>query len=362
MSLRILHLISSNGIYGAEKVLLSLCSSMNVGEYESWVVVIKNAYNPHTEVIEEAKKIGLSVFIIDSKGRFDYNAIKTLANFIKNNGINIIHTHNYKANLIGLLAARKAKIPIIATLHGYIGKGIKLRLYESLDRFILRFFNQVVLVEKSKAKKFSYLKNRIKVIYNGVAASKENLPNIRKDTLTIGSLGRLSEEKGYHHLIEAFAQIYKSFPQTRLLLVGDGPLRQELLNLAIELGLKEVIEFTGYQKNINKYYSLIDIYVCSSLKENLPVSVLEAMSYSKAIIATKVGGIPELIQNDYFGLLVNSDNTDELFKAIERLIENEPLRKQLGKNAQQAVTERFSLKKMTESYLQLYEKILYDKK
>ncbi len=357
--INICHLISSNGLFGAEKVMLSLAANMNYNGIKSWVIGIKNSYNPHSELIDEAKDKEIPAITIESRGRFDFKSVDKICEFIRQNDISVLHAHNYKANLLGLLAARKTKIPIVTTLHGYIGGGAKLRFYESIDRFILRFFNKVILVDDSLRKWFKNGSPKPSIINNGVSlevSSCNNTLSKDKKGLVIGSIGRLSPEKGHKYLLEAFSRAIKDYPDLQLIIVGDGELRNELEGLTSSLGVKENVTFTGFQKDVTKYYNSIDIYVSPSLLEHFPLTILEAMGFGKAIVATNVGGTPDLIKKEGFtGLLINPGSSDAIYKAILTYILQPSLRKTYGGNSMQFVKENYSLEKMVDSYKKVYE-------
>jgi glycosyltransferase involved in cell wall biosynthesis len=365
----VLHLISSNGLFGAEKVMLNIAEGNGANGRKSWVIGLKNRHNPHEEVIGEAKKRDIPAQIIESNGRFDFGAVNRLTQFIRANNIAILHTHNYKANFIGLLAAKKAKIPIVATLHGYIGNGRKLKLYEALDRFILRYFDRVVLVDDSLKKWFKNGSVKYEVINNGVnihesqghkvtrSQVKAKL-GIDENDLVIGTVGRLSEEKGHKYLIEAFAKLIKDYPNARLLIVGEGELRKELEQLSETLGIKEKVTFTGYQEDVTQYHALMDVYVSPSLVEHFPMSILEAMSFGKAIVATDAGGTAKLI-DEKTGIIIKSGSSDQIYQSIAQLLKDNSLRRTLGEQAQRLALEKYSLGQMVDTYkTRIYEPIL----
>ncbi len=376
----ILHLISSNGLFGAEKILLNIAEANNVNGHRSWVVGLRNSRNPHEEVIEKAKKRNIPAQAIESRGKFDFGAVNQLTRFIQENNIGILHTHNYKANFIGLLAAKRVGIPIIATLHGYIGNGRKLRFYETLDRLILRFFNKVILVDDSLKKWFKNGTVKYEVINNGItteetqgqSGAKRSLPGGDKDTrtqvktrlgidkndLVIGTVGRLSEEKGHRFLIEAFARLIKDYPNARLLIVGDGELRKNLERLSETLGIIDKVTFTGFQEDVTQYYSIMDIYVSSSLVEHFPMSILEAMSFGKAIVATDVGGTAKLISHMRTGILIKPHSTEEIYTALLELVRGELLRVNLAEGAYNLVKQNYSIKNTLTSYEKMYGEIL----
>lgn len=359
-TINLLHLISSNGLFGAEKVMLNIAQACNANGNKTWVAGLKNTRNPHEEIVEEAKKRNIRACLLESKSRFDFNAVNSLCRFIKKNKIGILHSHNYKANFIGLLAAKRAGIPIVATLHGYIGNGRKLRFYEALDRFILRYFNKVALVDDSLKKWFKNGGEKYEVINNGIEVNEFTNSRVcesSRSEVVIGTVGRLSEEKGHKYLLEAFAKFTKEFSQSKLLIVGDGELRKELLNLSEALGIKEKVTFTGYQEDVARYYSLIDIYASPSLVEHFPMSILEAMSFGKAVAATDVGGTSKMIVNGETGLIIKPHSSEEICQALFSLAKDSALRNKLSENARAFVKENYSLKKMINGYKKVYNEL-----
>lgn len=362
---KVLHLISSNGLFGAEKVMLNLAVGTNTNDYRPWVAALRSTHNPHIEVIEEATKQGVSTFIVDSRGRIDLGAVTKLARFIRENNIALLHTHNYKSNLIGLLAAKRAGIPAVATVHGYIGSDRKARFYEALDRFILRYFDKVILVDKSLQRWFPNGNGKYTIINNGVGSIEiassfaygETPRNDRLSSITIGTVGRLSEEKGHKYLIEAFAKLSKEYPIARLLIVGEGTLHNELKNLTIKLNIADKVTFTGYQNDVSPYYDSMDIYVSSSLIEHFPVSILEAMAAGKAVIATNAGGTTDLIKDGETGLLVETNSADVIYTALLKLIDNTSLRDKLAVSAKRYVAQNYSLDKMIDQYQKVYAEV-----
>ncbi len=358
--MNIAHLISSAGLFGAEKVMLQLAASLKQHGHRPWVVAIENRHNPHLEVIEEARRMGLETHIIVSGGRFDLNAAGQLADFIRENKIDIIHAHNYKANLLAFLAARKVRVLLVATLHGYIGKGWKLKVYEAFDRWLMRFFDKVVLVDASLKKWFQGKHVSLVVINNGVDTQefKPLNKNTKGEEIVIGTVGRMSAEKGYGYLLEAFAEVAKVHPKARLLFVGDGPLKENLKSKVSSLKIEDKVDFAGFQSDVRPFYEKMDIFVSSSLLEHFPVAVLEAMACGKAIVATDVGGTKDLIKNSQTGLLINKASVKELGNALFTLIKDAALRNSLGENARAFVENKYSLSGMVASYIEAYGMLL----
>ena len=206
--MKILHLVSSGGMFGAERVILSLAGHQQ--GVTSIVGALENDHNPHLEVIDEAKKMNLATVVFSSKGRFDYRVIFSIKDFLLANNIDIVHTHNYKSDIVGFFAARLAKKKWIATNHVWHGTDTKLKIYEQIDAYLLKFSDQVIGVSQEITTgllKAGINRNRAQTIHNGIAIEKfakissenslKKTLGIKDGDIVISIIGRLSKEKGH---------------------------------------------------------------------------------------------------------------------------------------------------------------------
>jgi len=367
---RIMHLISSNGIFGAEKVLLNLASNMNYNGIKSCIGVVNNLHNSHLEVFKEAEERGIPAYVVESKGRFDFGAVRQLERAIIENKINLLHTHNYKANFLGILAARRASVPVIATNHLWTKSGWKLRFYEFIDAIMLKVFVKKIIAVSESVKRDMVLAgipgSRIKVILNGLdTAEPQNIDReilrdsfgIDKGVKIIGVVSRLSPEKGHKFLFEAIQIIVQKHSGIKLLIIGDGPSKEGLIKEVEHLGISEKVVFAGYQPDMNRIYPIIDILIQPSLREGIPITLLEGMNQSKPIVATDVGGVSELIKDRFTGLLIQPASSAELYNAITALLDDNSLCEKMGQNARKFAQDNFSLEKMINSYRIVYEEL-----
>jgi len=364
--MKILHLISSNGFFGAENVLLNVCAGVNRNNAKVFVGAINNRQNPHLEVIEAAKRCGLDTVVINSKGKFDFSTVKQLTGFLKKEEIDLVHTHNYKSDIIGLFAARKRRIPVVATVHGFTRASFSVRLYEFLDLGVLRsFFSQLILVDESLMKYFSTQKSS--VVKNAVDVQKfaqagaDNLRHefrIDKDDFVIGTIGRLSPEKNQQLLIEAAKILIPKFPSLKIMIVGDGPLDEELKAKVKEYGLEEKIIFTGVRNDMPAVYRTLDVFALPSLTEGLPLVILEAFASGLPVIASMVGGVSHLIEHNQNGLLFRSQKLPEFVDNLEFLIENKEDRERFAHNGKKFVIENYSVEKLVNSYQRVYNEVV----
>jgi len=368
--MKIMHLISSIGIFGAEKVLLDLAEEQKRAGDEAWVVALKNLYNPHDEVVREAEKRGLLLFSVESRHRLDLGSVKTLAEIIQVNGIELIHTHNVKADILGVLAGAKTHTPVVATNHLWTQADAKLRFYEKIDAFVLRHFVKKIVAVSGSIRddmiRARISAQKIIVILNGIRAREPKTApetirqrfGVAHDAILIGTIARLSPEKGHRFLFEAAKEILHEESRATFLILGDGPSRKELESLVVCWGLKEKVIFAGFQTGMDDIYGALDIVVQPSLREGTPLAILEAMNFGKAIIATRVGGVSDVLTDNETGILIPPASVEALSESILRLLKDYSLRTRLAERAREVARQEFSIEKMASGYRKIYERVL----
>ena len=371
--MKILHVIDSEGLYGAEVMLLNLVAEQKKLGHQCAIVNTRPC-PPHEQSIEsEAKKMGLDFYIFPLKAGLDIAGALKIIRFAFSHRYMLIHSHGYKSNILfGFMPKFVRKLPMVSTIHGWtstIGFS-KIKIYEWLDILSLRFVNAVVVVNKAMLLHANLQKSRkIKptVINNGIPlldfSIHEELINNEiisfcDQSFTIGAIGRLSKEKGFSHLIEAFNQIIKNGVEAKLIIIGEGKERNSLEALVEKYGLNGRVHMPGYLEYAKNYMQCFDIFAMPSLTEGLPITLLEAMQAKVPIVATEVGGIPDVLHDGKAGLLVPPCNPEALAEAVNRLHRNKKLADNLVNAAYQIVAEQFSSKSMVLGYLDLYKKLL----
>ncbi|MCR4337677.1 MAG: glycosyltransferase [Candidatus Omnitrophica bacterium] len=362
--MKILHLISSGGLFGAENIVLSLARGLNDEKTTSIVGALHNHQNPNLAIIEKAKSLNLPTFVLDHPGRINLSAIGKLENYIRDEKIDIVHTHNYKSDMVGYFAARLAGVPVVATAHGFTDTNHTVSLYERLDRWVLNRFDHVVVVTDKLLRHLSPQKRH--VIANGIDTELFYFSSDRRQSarhrfgfdpqnIVVGIVGRLSKEKNQSLLLKSAAVLAKQYPQLRVLLIGGGPEEENLRRLIQELNITSIVRFTGILSNLEDIYPAMDVFVLSSLTEGVPLTILEAMASHVPVVATSVGGIDELMEDQKTGLLLKSFAVEELVDKIRLLIEDQSLHQKITANADLSVRTKFSLKEMIQQYKKIYE-------
>jgi len=369
--MRILHLISSSGLFGAERVVIELSKSLRwIDDCQPIVGVIKSLRNPHTEIVEEAKSNGLRTIIFSCEGKFDIKTISEIRKFVKRDKIDLIHCHGYKGNFYGLLAS-KGTLPTLTTNHNWLTKHWKLKIYCFLDSLWIRHFDRVVAVSeeiKGEMVKYRVPEEKIAIIDNGIDIERFNreirTEDIRKEfgltenIKVVGTIGSLEFEKGHIFLLKAAKEVLAFNREIKFLIVGEGSLRKLLEDETINLGIEKEVIFTGYRRDIAEMLAVMDIFVLPSVKEGLPMVILEAMASKKPVIATKVGAIPKVIQNEENGIVIEPQDINGLRDAIMNLLNDEEKRNLLGCKGYYKVKKEFSSEIMSKKYFMLYRELL----
>ena len=371
--MKILHVIDSEGFYGAETVLVDLVAEQKRLGIQATILNMRPCPKGEQSLEAAAGKKGLNFVIIPLKAGLDIRGAMRIVRFARNNHFDIIHSHGYKANiLLGLMPKCLRKLPMVTTLHGWCStkRFSKLWLFEQLDLLSLWFMDAVVVVNKSM-NRHPYLRKqglKIQVVNNGIPLidfaksstlrEQDIVDFCKKDGLVLGAIGRLSKEKNFALLLEVLIRLKKQGLDPYLVIIGEGGERPGLEMLIEKHGLGERVLLAGYRDGARNYISLFDLFLMPSLTEGLPITLLEAMQAEIPIVASAVGGIPEVLDKGKAGLLVNPKNVEELNNAIKRISEDFQLAEQLKKNAGKRVLEEYSCERMAEKYQQIYAKLL----
>jgi glycosyltransferase involved in cell wall biosynthesis len=368
-SLKVLHLISSRGLYGAERVALELCSSLKRRHCEPIIGVIKNVYNPHLEIIEEAKKNFIETVIFPCTAQFDGKLIGSIRTFIRENKVDLIHCHGYKSNFYGLLAGIR-RVPLVTTNHNWLTSHWKLRLYRRIDGFLIRFFDRIIAVSEGVKRamlQYTVPEEKIRVIDNGIDLSRFQDPQpkgaikqefgIAEGDVIIGTVGNLGEEKGQIYLLQASKDILRNNRTIKLLIVGEGPLKTSLEQEARQYGIAENVIFTGFRTDIPRLLAIMDIFVLPSVTEGLPMVLLEAMAAKNPVIATRVGAIPNVLNREN-GIIVEPKDVNGLRDALALLLSDAEKRQRYAATGYETVRMNYSSDIMCSKYLEVYKEAL----
>ncbi len=369
-----MQLISSTGMYGAENVVMELLKEINKEEFETFFGIIENPSKAHMIIAEEAGKYTPHVQVFSCESKLDFKTVFSLRRFLKDQKINLIHSHGYKSNFNSFLASAAKNIALVTTCHNWLSINSKMKLYEWLDKRVLNRFDRTIVVSdeiRGKILKTGVSSSKVIKIKNGINIKKYSTTNKRtgiraefnidEDKIVVGSLGRLDDNKGITNLLKAARLLIDEFENIIFLLVGDGPARDKLCNEVDELGIKDHVVFAGFRDDIPSVLSAIDIFALPSLKEGLPMVLLETMAAKKPLVATRVGDIPGIVKHNESGILIEPGDVKQLQDGLKNIIEDKALSNSLADRAFERVSSEYSSKRMAAEYMKTYDDVLEER-
>jgi glycosyltransferase involved in cell wall biosynthesis len=367
--------------------ILHIISTLHVGGVENQLALILGKYDRRKlsplvcslsdkgEIGREIEESGIEVIPLKKLGhQFNWTIVRDIYKLIKTRDVKIVRTHQYHANLYGRLAAWLAKVPcIVASVHNVYTQDKKLHR-RIINRFLSGFTDRVVAVSETVKRdivKYDGLRaDKVTVIYNGIDAQRffnisgnsmrANL-RIPPEAPVIGTVGRLTIQKGQKYLLDAVAMLREKFPQILLLIVGDGPIRDELGSRIKALGIDKNAILLGTRRDIPQLLSAMDIFVLPSLWEGLGTSLIEAMAAGKAVIATDIAPFREIINSQKVGILVPVEDSKAVASSIELLFNNKTLAETFGRSAKERVFSHFTVDITVNRYVSLFGEILRGK-
>jgi glycosyltransferase involved in cell wall biosynthesis len=360
---RILYIVTRAERGGAQTHVLDLATAMRA-EFEVAVATGEEGF-----LTDACREREIPLYVLPHLQRevrpmADALALWELRKLIEQLQPDLIHAHTFKAGFLGRLAGRMLGVPSIYTIHAWLyGTPAVSRLCSALsgpcERAAARWSERIVAVSDAGARVIRKHKigspSKLVTIHNGIPDCHEraSVPSDRSPVITMVS--RFIEGKDHELLLRAFASVA---PGPRLCLVGDGPKRQSIENLARELGIHARVDFMGNRDDVPSILAASDIFVLASKSEMLPISILEAMRAGLPVIASDVGGVSEAVVHGETGFLVPSGSVSPLAKALTKLSENPALRRQLGCAARQRFTGKFLAARMVERTRSLYGEVL----
>jgi len=364
----VLHMGSPKGLFGAERWILALIRHLPAARVESIVGVVKDEPGPGPELCAQAARLGFETRVFEAPGRLSLAAIGQMRRFVRERGIDIVHTHGYKSDVIGFLATRGTNCRIVSTPHGWsTSAGLKLQVYEALDRIVFRFLDLVVPLSEdlyAGLRTLPGLKGKVRLIANGVDLSEvdsvgETAAELQacrtRGEAVVGYIGQLIARKSVDTLLRAFAGL--RIERKRLYIVGDGPERPALERLAGELGVSEHVCFTGFRDDRIALLKGFDALVLPSKLEGIPRCVLEAMAAGVPVLATDIPGNRDVVLDRISGLLFQVGDHDGLAGLLGTMLSDAGLRASIVEAGQRLVRASYSAQAMAEAYERLYAEL-----
>jgi glycosyltransferase involved in cell wall biosynthesis len=305
-----------------------------------------------------------------------FRAVNEVAAQLRQGKADILCCHGYKPDILGLLAGRWAKVPVIAVARGWTSATRKVRLNEALDRLALRWMDRVVCVSEAQAIKVRHTGisgRRVVVIPNAIDSERFRRPDpLYKERLDqffplpcehiVGAAGRLSPEKGFAVLVEAAARVLHQHPRVGFVLFGEGPLRAALSRAVADHGLENRFILAGFREDFEQYLPHFDVLVLPSFTEGLPNVVLEALAAGVPVVATDVGGTPEVVDEGVSGFLVAPGDSEALANKIVNIVTDDEVRRALGRRGKKRVQEHFTPAAQAAKYQEVFAEVIEGKR
>lgn len=322
-------------------------------------VVVVSLYAERTPIAQRMEEAGIRIVYLDKKLGLDLSMVPKLAKLMRQECPDVVHTH---LNVIkyAVLAAKLAGVKkCVQTVHSLADREAEGRIQKVINGTYFRHGWAIPValtpeVQASVSDFYGLPLERIPVIYNGIDLSRciSKTSYETGDTVTILHVGRFDVPKNHAGLLEAFRLLRENHPECRLRLVGDGDLRADMEALAREKGISDAVEFCGMQSNVYPYLHDADIFTLPSIYEGNPMTIIEAMGTGLPIVASRVGGIPDMIHDGESGILVEPEPQASC-DALARVVEDAALRRWLGETAK-AQSQTFSAEHMAADYLTCY--------
>jgi glycosyltransferase involved in cell wall biosynthesis len=368
--LNILALIDTYQVNGPCRGLLQLAGQAKEHGGRFIIGLFFKRQHRTSPAFEECRKRGIEVDVLHQTRRYDPWVIFKAWRMVKGQRVEVLQSHGYKPTVLAWLLKRLMHVPWIAVMHGHTNENKWVVLYNKIDLWAARSADRVITVSssmKTLLKNSGIPEQRIRVIPNAIDPRAYHLDcdgvefrsrcGAGADNVLVGVIGRLSPEKGHEIFLQAFARVTASVPNAKAVFVGEGQEADRLEAMIRLSDLKEHVAFVGYHTNISLVYSALDLVVIPSLSEGLPNVLLEAFLHRKAVVATAVGGIPEVMQGELSSWLVPPRNAEALASSIIRALESRDTRDAVASLGEHIVRAQFSPSRRAEQFFAVYREV-----
>lgn len=368
--IRILDLRDSPWVDGPGRTILETAEHIDGKRFDVTIGGFHTGKPEQNAYLTEARNRGLPVQAIEERRAFDPSVFRRIVRIVKDDKVDLIHTHDFRTDLLGVLAAKRCNIPAISTCHGWIVNNFKGKVYKFVDLRLLRLFDHVITVSDVMRRQLvdsGIRESRLTAIPNALIvddyipdrkdiAFREEL-GVGADTALIVKIGRLSSEKGHGDLLRALALLRDTNPEFVLGIVGIGPEEATIRSLCDDLGLGEKVRFVGFRSDMQAIYNSADLVVQSSFTEGMPNVVLEALLMATPVIATRVGGTDEIVEHGVTGSLVPPHSVQQLRNEFCNFFENRDRYSEMANIGRHVIIERFNHKDRVSRIAELYRAV-----
>lgn len=367
--LKVMYILPNLDIGGSERKVVDIVKTLNKELFDPIVCCVTEG----GVLKEELDEASIKTYICHKSSKFDVFVVKRICRILKKENVQIVHTFVSTGKLWGRLSAILAKTNVIISTEESLFRPSKSAIL--FEKMFSRYTDVIItnsIESKLSAQKYTNLPDsKYQVIYNGInlthydnvdinIETKKKALGLNLDDYVITCVARFDKRKGHKYLLEAFAKLSNSNSDLKLLLVGDGKEKENLTNICKSLNIQDQVIFTGIRNDVNEILKISDLFVLPSIEEGFGNVIVEAMVSKVLTIATRVGGIPEIITHKHNGLLIDKENSEDLFSMLEYAICNEDLVKQMINVAYVEVFAKFDInniiKQIEDLYINLYNK------
>ena len=361
--IRVMHLIGSSGLYGAERWVLALLKGLEGHPVDSTLINLVDREGECSDVVLAAREKGFHAVDFHTGGKFNPFAAKSLAKLARKQRVDVIHGHGYKSDAIGLLAARLAGCRMISTPHGWsLEADRKLRAYENFDRSLFKFMDMVCPLSSDLATDIAKRSSRnLRMILNGVDLDEvDRVPpvcNQQREHFLIGYIGQLIERKDLKTLLAAVKLLSDRSVPVKLQIVGGGTEFAKLKEYSRQLGIEQIVDFTGFRSDAVSILKNFDVFVLPSLMEGIPRCIMEAMAARVPVIVSDIPGNCDLVTHGKHGLLFSPGDSSDLAERIMTMMQHPERAGEMAVMSRDRVETLYSNRRMAVEYLAAYRQL-----
>ncbi len=365
--IRVLHIIDSLSVGGAERLLVALTGRIDQQAFETYVCCL--GVIDGNVLASDLAGLSAPPYVVNSRRLYNPRLITEIARYITTHNIDVVHTQLTHADIAGRVAARLAKRPVISTLQNEPRDYERQRIDRRwLERYTARYLTTRLVgvsqrIRDMFVQEWRIPADRVCTIYNAVPmedylAIPETSALASPDGPMITNIGRLTEQKAQHIFLSAARMVLDRRPDARFMIVGRGHLEQPLREQAQRLGIADRVTFTGVRRDIPNVLAESDVFVLSSFWEGLPLTAVEAMAAARPVVLTDVGGNRELVESGKNGLIVPPGDVPALATALLSLLDDRERRLAMGRAARARVQHDFNIDTIVDQYESLYRALV----
>ncbi|HOI08640.1 MAG TPA: glycosyltransferase [Deltaproteobacteria bacterium] len=365
--IHVLHIRDSGGIFGGDRAILTLARNLDRNLFDLTLLCMRGPDGRGRELMGLASRLGIRTEGLDVRGRLDFKAMARLRDFVREHGVAIVHTHDFKSDFYGIWATAGLDVRRVATAHGSTRDSWRKRAYLFFDEYLAyRFFDRVIAVSEDLLDGLGPAtgRGRLALVPNGLdpdllglcaGEDEQDLPVPRgQETRTFAVIGRLYADKGHEVFLRAFALAAPELPEAAGLIAGDGPEREAVLRRIRSSGLEDRVHYCGVRRDMKRLYGTAHCVVIPSYTEGLPYVLLEAMGLGIPVIATSVGDIPKLVRDGVTGWLVEPGDAEAMAGRMKDFVRRPEQARAMAAEAKRLVLMRYPAAGMARSTEGLY--------